>query len=307
LLQPQLDSQQLDLQPRLNNRLRKQPRLHFFEQPQQSSPQQSSGQPHEASQQPLSQQPLSQQLSSQPQLDSQQQSLLQPRLNRLQMQQPRLHFFEQPQQSSPQQSSGQPQLDSQQLSSQQPLSQPQLASQQLDWQDDLQRLNRSQRQQPRLHFEAQQQSSPQQSSAQQSSQQPQDFSQQHDGSHESQPQPLPSILSNMPAPKLWPVRQTLTKSAPNTFHLIEPRLLFIGNVHARTFDAEAHARHGIPWRSVAATGVRRSQAPCGKCVRGGSSRPGVPRQGRVFAAGQSQGSGVDASRANPWLDSGKAG
>jgi hypothetical protein len=218
----------------LNNRLRKQPFLQHFEaQPQQSSPQQSSGQPQDFShpQQSFPQQSSAQQPSLQPHEASQQQSLLQ-RLNRFSKQQLRLqHFFEQqqslPQQSSPQQSSGQPQDFSQPQQSlpQQPSLQPHEASQpQLDSQDDLQRLNNRARQQVRLHLQPQQ-LSPQQSSLQQSSLQPQDFSQQHDGSHESQPQPLPSILSNMPAPWLWPARQTPNKSAPNRFHLIEPRLL----------------------------------------------------------------------------------
>ncbi|MEM8947620.1 MAG: hypothetical protein AAGD11_20790, partial [Planctomycetota bacterium] len=102
-----------------------------------------------------------------------------------------------------------------QLASQQPSSHPQEASQQ---QSSPQQPSP---QQSSAHPQDSSQQPPQQSSPQQPSSQPQDFSQQQHGSTQSHPQPLPSIVSSKPKPKLWPVRQTLTMSAPNNFDFIE--------------------------------------------------------------------------------------
>jgi hypothetical protein len=227
-------------------------------------PQQSSGQPHEASQQPLPQQLSPQQLSpqqpsAQPQLASQHFDFL---ANRRLRKQPFLHLQPQleaqpheasqqlsPQQSSPQQplpqqSSGQPHEASQPPLPQQPSLQQASAPQHGSLQpheasqhEDLHFLNRLKSGQPFLHLqpqleaqphEASQQLSPQQLSPQQgSSQQPHDFSQQHDGSQLSQPQPPASIRSSKPAPKLGLARQRLITSAPKTL-FIEPRLLCMG-------------------------------------------------------------------------------
>src|SRR5690606_28725325 len=128
------------------------------------------------------------------------------------------------QQLSAQQSSGQPHDASQQLSLQQ-LSWQHEASQQFALRPPKRRL----KQQPRSlqQLDAQQLSS-QQLSPQQSSGHPHDFSQQHEASQQSHPQPLPSILSIRPAAELWPARQALTNSAPNTFRFIAPRLLCVG-------------------------------------------------------------------------------
>jgi hypothetical protein len=248
----------------------------------------SSGQPHEASQQPLSlQQASAPQQASSPQQPSLQpheasqhlclrpnrrlrkQPFLQPQLLEAQPHEASQQLSAPQQASSPQQpSSGQPQEASspqqplpapQQASSpQQPSLQPQLASQQDDF-----RLNRFKRQQPRLQQlepPPQQASSPQHASAQGSSQQPHDFSQQHDGSALSQPQPPASIRSSKPAPKLGLARQRLITSAPKTF-FIEPRLLFMGanlreDLTRRRGSAAAH-----PGGSVAATEYAARGAP----------------------------------------------
>jgi hypothetical protein len=201
-----------------------------------------------------------------------------------------------PQQSSPQQSSAQPQLLSQQ--------------------DDLHFLNRFKRQQPFLHLqqlsaqpqEASQQSSPQQSSPQQSSQQgssqqPHDFSQQHDGSALSQPQPLLSIRSSRPAPKLWLARQRLITSAPMTF-FIEPPLLCVG-VNSRDDlmrrRGSAAALPGIACRGDRGAAWGESRKSCsGRELSNRRGRRGTKAGGRDPF--EPKGRRL-ASRANPWLDS----
>jgi hypothetical protein len=193
---------------RENNRLSRQPFLHFEQLLQQSL------QPHEASQQLLQPQSF-----GQPQLASQQ-PLLQPheasqqllqhellRANRLSKQQ---RFFLQqllPQHGSlhPHEASQQPWLQPQSLH-------PQLASQQLCLPPQSiflappkRRPKRQQRcllhpQQVSQHGSLHPQLASQQPLLQQSFGHPHDFSQQQDGSQQSQPQPLPSILSIRPAP-----------------------------------------------------------------------------------------------------------
>jgi hypothetical protein len=176
---------------RENSRLNRQQRFFL-----QQLLQQLSWQPHEASQQLLQPQSF-----GQPQLASQQPHELL-RANRLSKQQ----RFLQPQPLS-QQGSLQPQLASQQLLQPQSL-QPQLASQQLS-QPHLclpnRRLSKQQRcfLQPQplsQHGSLHPQLASQQPLPQQSFGHPHDFSQQQDGSQQSQPQPLPSILSIRPAP-----------------------------------------------------------------------------------------------------------
>ena len=195
------------------------------------------------------------------------------------------------QQSSPQQSSAQPQLDSQHLClpekrrlKKQPFLQPQLFEAQ--------------------PHEASQQSSPQQSSLQQgSSQAPHDFSQQHDGSALSQPQPLLSIRSSKPAPKLWPARQRLITSAPMTF-FIEPPLLCVG-VNSRD-DLMRRRGSAAALPGIACRGDR--GAACGEPRKSCSGRELSNRRGRrgTKAGGRDpfepKGRRL-ASRANPWLDS----
>jgi hypothetical protein len=169
------------------------------------------------------------------------------------------------------------------------------------------RLRKQPRLQPQLEAlpqQGSQQPSSQQPSAQQSSAQPHDFSQQQDGSQQSQPHPLLSIRSNRPAANPWLVRQTLTKSAPKTFLLIEPRLLYVGDTRSRLLGAAAQARG----QSRICRGDR--MAACGsrsEVFGAGTSRaisPGVKAGGR---GGSSPRVGVDASRANPWLESVTAG
>jgi hypothetical protein len=332
--QPHEASQQPSLQPHEASQQLSAPQQLSL--PQQSSPQQSSGQPHEASQQPSlpqqssPQQSSPQQSSAQPHEASQQLFLPNRRLRK----QPFLHLqqlFEaqpheasqqlspqqsSPQQSSPQQSSGQPHEASQQpslpqqSSPQQSSAQPQLLSQQDFF------LNRFKRQQPFLHLqqseaqpqEASQQSSPQQSSPQQSSQQgssqqPHDFSQQHDGSALSQPQPLLSIRSSRPAPKLWLARQRLITSAPMTF-FIEPPLLCVG-VNSRDDlmrrRGSAAALPGIACRGDRGAAWGESRKSCsGRELSNRRGRRGTKAGGRDPF--EPKGRRL-ASRANPWLDS----
>jgi hypothetical protein len=265
---PQLDSQQLFFLA--NRRLRKQP---FLQQ------QLLEAQPHEASQQlSLPQQASSpQQSSGQPHEASSQQPLS-------------------PQQSSPQQAS----------SPQQSSAQPQLLSQQESF------LNRFKRQQPfflqqlsaQPQDASQHESLPQHESSPQqgSSQQPHDFSQQHDGSALSQPQPLLSIRSSKPAPKLWPARQRLITSAPMTF-FIEPPLLCVG-VNSRD-DLMRRRGSAAALPGIACRGDR--GAAWGEPRKSCSGRELSNRRGRrgTKAGGRDpfepKGRRL-ASRANPWLD-----
>jgi len=182
-----------------------------FEQPQLASQQPFPPPQHPSFPQQLS---LPQQPSAQPHDASQQQLFL--RLNNLLKKQERIFLQQHPLEA-------QPQLASQQLLlPQQPSEQPQEASQQ-PFPPPQQPLAPQQSSAHPHEASPPQQPPPQHPSfaPQQPSEQPQDFSQQQHGSTQSHPQPFPSIVSNKPKPKLWPVRQTLTMSAPNNFDFIE--------------------------------------------------------------------------------------
>jgi hypothetical protein len=102
----------------------------------------------------------------------------------------------------------------------------------------------------------------------------------------------------------------LSKSAPNSFHFIEPRLLLVGPPRRRVNSADFQQRAMSPHadRSSAATAVAPTHAPLEQ--RGRRKEhfkvPGV-RELAGCARGDPLGGGVNASRTNPWLETVRSG
>ena len=142
---------------------------------------------------------------------------------------------------------------------------------------------------------------PQHGSSRQSSLgQPHYFSQQQDGSHESQPQPPPSIRSSMPAPKLWPARQTLTNSAPNKLPFIEPRLLLREGQPERHLDVTALARRFTPC-DCRGDRLRPRRPSGGECTGRELGRGGAEVGKAGCRGGRPHLVGGGSGRASPWL------
>jgi hypothetical protein len=192
--------------------------------PQLEQPEQLDEQPQEGSQQQLASQqpqPCPRNIPQRP--SSRQQPLWQPQLEQ--------QLLSQPHEAS---------LQPHEASSQQPESQPQLASQQPQplWPHKL-LINRLRQQPPpQPQLEQQLSSQPQDASSQQH-----DFSQQLQLASEQHPQPPPSIRSSkQQAPKLGLARAMLIMSAPNKFHFIEHRLLFVEFPLAESVPTSGNAR-----------------------------------------------------------------
>jgi hypothetical protein len=80
------------------------------------------------------------------------------------------------------------------------------------------------------------------SSQQQLCSQQQLFSQQPQLGSQQQPQPEPSILSSMLAPKLWLEKAMLSMIAPKRFHFIGHSLLYVETVRAEDWPTSGNAR-----------------------------------------------------------------